>query len=414
MVSMEKVSVSGLGYIGLPTAALIASSGLQVNGVDVNKNAIETINQGKIHIVEPGLEEMVNRVVVDNKLVATDTPAPADVFIICVPTPFSEGNIPDLSYIEEASQAIAPVLSKGNLVILESTSPVGTTEKLSNWLSLSRQDLTFPHIAGEHSDIRVAHCPERVLPGNIIHELVENDRIIGGVTNACSEAAVKFYKNFVKGSCIVTNAKTAEMCKLVENSFRDVNIAFANELSLICDELGIDVWDLIQLANKHPRVNILQPGCGVGGHCIAVDPYFLISQTPDAAKLISMARSVNTRKPNYVIEQIIDAAREKKSDVIAVLGITFKPDIDDIRESPALNIACELKSLGYTVKIVEPNLGALPTQLVGENVEKITLSKLRELDKKCVPAILVSHTEFKNPSAFSGLDCILDFCGAIQ
>ena len=414
MVSMDKVSVSGLGYIGLPTAALIASRGFQVNGVDVNKNAIETINQGKIHIVEPGLEEMVNRVVVDNKLVATDTPAPADVFIICVPTPFSEGNIPDLSYIEEASQAIAPVLSKGNLVILESTSPVGTTEKLSNWLSLSRQDLTFPHIAGEHSDIRVAHCPERVLPGNIIHELVENDRIIGGVTNACSEAAVKFYKNFVKGSCIVTNAKTAEMCKLVENSFRDVNIAFANELSLICDELRIDVWDLIQLANKHPRVNILQPGCGVGGHCIAVDPYFLISQTPDAAKLISTARNVNNDKPSYVVQQIIENTQRNKCNQVAVLGISFKPDIDDIRESPALDIAHELKILGFEVKIIEPNLDTLPEQLIGENVEKINLSQLNELDDKCTKAVLVAHSDFKAKKDLLQLPHVLDFCGALR
>ena len=414
MVSMNKVSVSGLGYIGLPTAALIASSGFQVNGVDVNKNAIETINQGKIHIVEPGLEKMVNRVVVDKKLVATDTPAPADVFIICVPTPFSEGNIPDLSYIEEASKAIAPVLSKGNLVILESTSPVGTTEKLSNWLSLSRQDLTFPHIAGEHSDIRVAHCPERVLPGNIIHELVENDRIIGGVTNACSDAAVKFYKNFVKGSCIVTNAKTAEMCKLVENSFRDVNIAFANELSLICDELRIDVWDLIQLANKHPRVNILQPGCGVGGHCIAVDPYFLISQTPDAAKLISTARNVNNDKPSYVVQQIIQTTQRNKCNQVAVLGISFKPDIDDIRESPALDIALELKMSGFEVKIIEPNLNTLPEQLIGENVEKISLSQLNELDDKCTKAVLVAHSDFKAKKDLLRLPYVLDFCGALR
>jgi UDP-N-acetyl-D-mannosaminuronic acid dehydrogenase len=275
-MEFETISVIGLGYIGLPTAAAFAARRKTVIGVDVNSHAVDTINRGEIHIVEPELDMLVHAAVTQGHLRATTQPEPADAFLIAVPTPFSEGHKPDLSYVEAASRAIAPVLKKGDLVVLESTSPVGATGKVSEWMAQMRPDLTFPHQVGELSDIRVAHCPERVLPGHVIRELVENDRVIGGMTRRCSESARALYKVFVQGECILTDARTAEMCKLTENSFRDVNIAFANELSVICDPLEINVWELIRLANRHPRVNILQPGPGVGGHCIAVDPWFIV------------------------------------------------------------------------------------------------------------------------------------------
>jgi UDP-N-acetyl-D-mannosaminuronic acid dehydrogenase len=277
-MDFSTISVIGLGYIGLPTAAVFAARKLKVIGVDVNQKAVDTINGGQIHIVEPDLDIVVHAAVTEGYLRASTRPEPADAFLIAVPTPFKDGHAPDLSYIESASKSIAPVLKKGDLVILESTSPVGATEKMASWLADARPDLTFPQTHGEASDIRVAHCPERVLPGHVLRELVQNDRVIGGMTPKCSEAATRLYKLFVEGECIITNARTAEMCKLTENSFRDVNIAFANELSMICDKFDVDVWELIKLANRHPRVNILQPGPGVGGHCIAVDPWFIVSQ----------------------------------------------------------------------------------------------------------------------------------------
>ncbi|MCP3697570.1 MAG: UDP-N-acetyl-D-mannosamine dehydrogenase, partial [Aliivibrio sp.] len=289
-MSFKKISVIGLGYIGLPTAAVIASRGIEVIGVDVNQHAVDTINQGNIHIVEPDLDIVVRGVVTTGNLRATTTPEPAEAFMIAVPTPFKEGNAPDLKYIEAAAKAIAPVLEKGNLIILESTSPVGATEKLSAWLKESRPDLSFPQDAGDSADIKVAHCPERVLPGYVLQELIANDRVIGGMSKACSERAVELYQTFVRGECIITNARTAEMAKLTENSFRDVNIAFANELSVISDKLKINVWELIKLANRHPRVNILNPGPGVGGHCIAVDPWFIVDSCPEEAKIIRQAR----------------------------------------------------------------------------------------------------------------------------
>ena len=299
-MQFTSLSVIGLGYIGLPTAAVFASRKIRVIGVDVNKKAVDIINQGKIHIVEPDLDIAVHAAVMAGFLKATTIAEPADAFIVAVPTPFKGDNHePDLSYIESACRSIAPVLAKGNLVILESTSPVGATEQMSAWLAELRPDLTFPQTTGEASDIRVAHCPERVLPGHVMRELIENDRVVGGLTAKCSEYAVALYKSFVQGACIVTNARTAEMAKLTENSFRDVNIAFANELSMICDELDINVWELIQLANRHPRVNILQPGPGVGGHCIAVDPWFIVSKTPEQARLIRTAREVNDSKPEW-------------------------------------------------------------------------------------------------------------------
>ena len=360
----ETISMIGLGYIGLPTATLFASRKKKVIGVDISQHAVDTINQGKIHIVEPELDMLVHSAVTEGYLRATTQPEPADAFLIAVPTPFTDGHKPDLSYIEAAAQAIAPVLAKGNLVILESTSPVGTTEKLADWLAAARPDLTFPEQAGEEADIQIAYCPERVLPGKVVHELVANDRVIGGMTDKATEMACALYKTFVEGALVPTNARTAEMCKLTENSFRDVNIAFANELSMICDKPNIDVWELIALANRHPRVNILQPGAGVGGHCIAVDPWFIVDTTPNEARLIRTAREVNDHKPEWVLDKvkvaIADVLSEQPNktmaDVkVACLGLAFKPDIDDLRESPAVEITQHIAQLGCQVLAVEPN-----------------------------------------------------------
>ncbi|BCN25938.1 UDP-N-acetyl-D-mannosamine dehydrogenase [Vibrio alfacsensis] len=393
-MSFKKVSVIGLGYIGLPTAAVVASRGIEVVGVDVNQQAVDTINQGNIHIVEPDLDIVVRGVVSTGNLRATTIPEPAEAFMIAVPTPFKEGNAPDLTYIEAAANAIAPVLEKGNLVILESTSPVGATEKLSAWLKQARPDLTFPQDVGDNADIKVAHCPERVLPGYVLQELVANDRVIGGMSKACSEKAVELYSTFVRGECIITNARTAEMAKLTENSFRDVNIAFANELSVISDKLKINVWELIKLANRHPRVNILNPGPGVGGHCIAVDPWFIVDSCPDEAKIIRQARLTNDAKPHYVIDQIEKAADEFKRPIIACLGLAFKADIDDLRESPALQIVEELaaKNIGQ-VFAVEPNVHSLPEKLVHAGVEQMTLETA--LERANIVVVLVDHKQFK-------------------
>lgn len=394
-MSFSKISVIGLGYIGLPTAAVIASRGIEVIGVDVNQHAVDTINQGNIHIVEPDLDIVVRSTVMTGKLRATTKPEAADAFIVAVPTPFKgENHEPDLSYIESAANAIAPVLEKGNLVILESTSPVGATEQMAAWLAAARPDLTFPQHKGEAADIRVAHCPERVLPGYVLQELVSNDRVIGGMTNACSAKAVELYKTFVRGECIITNARTAEMAKLTENSFRDVNIAFANELSLICDKLKINVWELIKLANRHPRVNILNPGPGVGGHCIAVDPWFIVNSCPDEAKLIRQAREVNDYKPQYVIEKIAAVADQFKKPVIACFGLAFKADIDDLRESPALEIVKSLaeKEIGKVIA-VEPNIDTLPSKLKDAGIELSDVESA--LNVANIIVILVDHKEFK-------------------
>ena len=387
------ISVIGLGYIGLPTAAAFAARRKKVIGVDVNQHAVDTINKGAIHIVEPELDMLVHAAVTQGYLRATVTPEPADAFLIAVPTPFLEGFKPDLSYIEAASRAIAPVLQRGNLVVLESTSPVGATEKMAAWMAELRPDLTFPHQAGESSDIRIAHCPERVLPGHVIRELVETDRVIGGATPRCSEVARELYQTFVQGECILTDARTAEMCKLTENSFRDVNIAFANELSVICDELDINVWELVRLANRHPRVNILQPGPGVGGHCIAVDPWFIVDSAPEVARLIRMARIVNDDKPRYVLDRVERAAKRFKEPVIACLGLAFKANIDDLRESPALDIARELgERFDGQVMVVEPNIRKLPASLEG----KVRFCELNEaLNDADVIVILVDHVQFK-------------------
>jgi len=392
-MKFQTVNMIGLGYIGLPTAAVLASKGVNVIGVDINQHTVDTINRGEIHIVEPGLEELVKEVVHQGYLRATTQPEKADAFIVAVPTPFKEDHEPNLDYIKAAAKSIAKVLEKGNLVILESTSPVGATEKMAEWLAEERLDLTFPQQVGEEADIYIAHCPERVLPGQVIRELVENDRIIGGMTPKCTEQATHLYKIFVEGECIPTNARTAEMSKLTENAFRDVNIAFANELSLICDKAGIDVWELISLANRHPRVNILQPGCGVGGHCIAVDPWFIVHDFPKEAKIIKTAREINDYKPKYVIEQIEKAIQGIQNPKIACLGLAFKPDIDDLRESPAMEITKELVEKGYEVLAVEPNIKELPKSF--SNYNNIQLTSLEEaLPLSDLIVVLVKHKEF--------------------
>ncbi|WP_417525615.1 UDP-N-acetyl-D-mannosamine dehydrogenase [Marinovum sp.] len=397
----ERISMIGLGYIGLPTAALFAAYGNRVIGVDVSPHVVDTINAGKIHIVEPELDGIVHKAVTEGMLSATLTPEPADAFIIAVPTPFKEGFEPDLSYIRSAANMIAPVLEKGNLVILESTSPIGATQQMAEWLAEARPDLSFPQTAGDAADVQVAHCPERVLPGHVVHELVENDRIIGGMSARATEMATKMYKLVVKGDCIATDAKTAEMCKLVENSSRDVQIAFANELSIICDKFDINVWELISLANRHPRVNILQPGAGVGGHCIAVDPWFIVASAPDEAKLIRAARLGNDAKPDWVLEKgksavmdvlSADPSRAMKDIKVACLGLAFKPDIDDLRESPALGITRRFGEVGCRVLAVEPHIEALPGKLDGL---PITLTPLEEALKEAdVICVLVKHSAF--------------------
>lgn len=400
MQKFKHICVIGLGYIGLPTAATFAAHGVKVTGVDVNQHVVNMINQGKVHIVEPDLDALVKVVVTKGMLSAQTTPVEADAYIVAVPTPFKDGYQPDLKYIEVASKALAPFLSKGNLVILESTSPVGATEQMAAWLSEARPDLSFPQQLGEQSDILIAHCPERVLPGKVLQELISNDRIVGGVTARCSQAAINLYKVFVKGDCIETNARTAEMCKLTENSFRDVNIAFANELSIICDKLDINVWELITLANRHPRVNILQPGPGVGGHCIAVDPWFIVARTPEQARLIRTAREVNDSKPEWVIDQVkikitdflqANPNKTMQDVTIACYGLAFKPDIDDLRESPALEITRRLAEQGLNVQAIEPNIQKLPIKL-GLNVKLIDLEDAKSAD---IHLILVDHSYFK-------------------
>ena len=394
----KRVSVIGLGYIGLPTAAMLASKKLQVVGVDVNQHTVDTINRGEVHIVEPDLDSAVRRAVKQGHLTATTTPEPADAFLIAVPTPFKgENNIPDLRFIEAAARSIAPVLEVGNLVILESTSPVGATEAMADVLAEARPDLTFPQASGGASDIRIAHCPERVLPGKVMQELVTNDRVIGGMTAKCSELAANLYKTFVDGNCVETTARVAEMSKLTENSFRDVNIAFANELSIICDKLDIDVWEVIALANRHPRVNILQPGPGVGGHCIAVDPWFIVASARNEARLIRCSRGVNDSKPSWVLDKVVAAVAkvDKPSVTVACFGLAFKPDIDDLRESPALEICSALGEVeGFEVLAVEPHISELPPSL---NRKHVQLTGTQEaLDSADIIVGLVAHSVFRD------------------
>ena len=396
---MKNICVFGLGYIGLPTAAMFAHHGANVIGVDVNQHAVDTINQGKIHIVEPGLEAIVKKAVDDGNLKASLTPEHSDAYLIAVPTPFKgDDHTPDLSYIEAVSKALAPLLEKGDVVILESTSPVGATEQMVEWLAAARPDLTFPdYYQPDHeADIYIAYCPERVLPGKVVEELISNDRIIGGMTKESTKKAQEVYRIFVEGDLLATNSRTAEMAKLTENASRDVSIAFANELSIISDKLDINVWELIELANHHPRVNILQPGAGVGGHCIAVDPWFIVNQNPDEAKIIRAAREINDNKPNWVIKKInaeVDKLKEQgiARPTVALLGLAFKPNIDDLRESPAVYIAREmLDTDSAELLLVEPNISELPKSLAaGELVELDSA-----LEQSDILVVLVAHNEF--------------------
>ena len=396
-----EVVTIGLGYIGLPTSALIASHGTSVLGVDINQSVVDTINQGKIHIVEPDLDKIVSAAVSKGNLKASTKAIAAEVYLIVVPTPFKGNHEPDISFVEAATKGIIPLLKKGDLYIIESTSPIGTTEKMQKLIFASRPEL--------EGAIHIAYCPERVLPGNVMHELVENDRVIGGVDEASTQKAISFYSKYVKGELHGTNARTAEMCKLVENSSRDSQIAFANELSLICDKADINVWELINLANKHPRVNILQPGCGVGGHCIAVDPYFIVSDYPAESKMIGTAREVNNYKSFWCAEKIqneklqfeLKHGRKPKT---ALMGLAFKPNIDDLRESPAKYIAQKVlqNSNNEEHYIVEPNIET-------HSVYKLT-NYIEAIDKADIVVFLVAHNEFKQIDIKLN-KIILDFCG---
>jgi len=396
-----QVVTIGLGYIGLPTSALIAQNQIKVLGVDINEQVVETINQGRIHIVEPTLDKAVEEAVESGHLKASLSPMQADVYLIVVPTPFKGDHEPDISYVQAATENIIPLMKEGDLYIIESTSPIGTTEKMQELIYSKR-----PELKGK---IYLAYCPERVLPGNVMYELVHNDRVIGGVDEASTDKAIEFYSRFVKGELHKTNSRTAEMCKLVENSSRDVQIAFANELSLICDKAGVNVWELIELANKHPRVNILQPGSGVGGHCIAVDPYFIVSDYPLESRIIGKAREINNYKPFWCAEKITEARKEfklkhNKSPKIALMGMAFKPNIDDLRESPARYIIQRVLQSANDEEyfIVEPNIQE-------HNIFKLTHYK-EAIEKADIIAFLVAHKEFYDLE-ISDDKLVLDFCG---
>jgi UDP-N-acetyl-D-mannosaminuronic acid dehydrogenase len=397
----QKVVMIGLGYIGLPTAALISNNNIHVHGVDINPQVVETINAGQIHIVEPSLGQAVAKAVKNGYLKASTTPVKGNTYLIVVPTPFKAKNEPDISFVEAATKAIIPLLKEDDLYIIESTSPIGTTEKMMSYIYSERPEL--------RDKLFIAYCPERVLPGNVMHELVYNDRVIGGINNSATQKAIAFYKQFVKGELHPTNARTAEMCKLTENSSRDVQIAFANELSLICDKADINVWELILLANKHPRVNILQPGCGVGGHCIAVDPYFIVADYPLESQIIRKAREVNNYKSYWCAEKVKTAKLEfqvkhgRKANV-AIMGLSFKPNIDDLRESPAKYIAQKIleASHGEIFYIVEPNI---------KTHKDFKLTSLEEaIEKADIIVYLVAHNEFKNLKIHN-TKTIIDFCG---
>lgn len=397
----KRICIMGLGYIGLPTGAVLASRGYDVHGVDVNPKAVETINSGKAHVIEPDLDILVRAAVQTAKLKAASEPIEADMFMLCVPTPFKgDHHEPDLSYVRMATETICPLLKEGNLIILESTSPPGTTEMIAEIVK-EKTGMASPQI-------HFAHAPERVLPGKILREVVENDRIVGGIDDASTEAAAEFYQTFVTGEIHLTDCRTAETAKLVENAFRDVNIAFANELSLMADDLGLDVWRLIELANKHPRVNILQPGPGVGGHCIAVDPWFLVNRAPEVTKLIKTARNVNEGKPSWVVDRVMQRADRFKNPKIACLGLAYKPDIDDLRESPAVEIASELhKRIDGEVMVVEPNISEHP---------QFNLCDLEAALKTAdIVVVLVAHRQFKKMSrALIAEKIVIDTCGALR
>lgn len=396
-----KACFIGLGYIGLPTAIIAANSGVNIVGVDINPKVVEKTNQGKLHIVEPGIQELLEKVVSNGKLVAQTAPEEADAYFIVVPTPFDSNHEPDISYVQAATEAIIPYLKEGDLYVIESTSPVGTTEKMMDLIYAKRPELI--------DKIYIAYCPERILPGNVVHELVHNDRVIGGIDEASSEKAKEFYRQFVNGTLYTTNARTAEMCKLTENASRDVQIAFANELSLICDKAGINVWELIGLANKHPRVNILQPGSGVGGHCIAVDPYFITSNFPIESQIIAKAREINNYKAFWCAEKVQNTILQfelehKRKPIVAMMGLAFKPNIDDLRESPAKYITTKVLQAANNadILIVEPNV---------EEHKVFKLTDYKEAYEKAdIVAFLVAHNEFKE-LAYDVNKEILDFCG---
>ncbi|MCT8002785.1 UDP-N-acetyl-D-mannosamine dehydrogenase [Sphingomonas sanguinis] len=392
------VTVMGLGYIGLPTAAVIARTGAMVTGVDVTPSVVETINSGRVHIEEVDLDGLVSGVVARGSLKASLTVAPADVFVIAVPTPFTEARQPDITYVLDAARAVAPVLKTGDTLILESTSPVGTTEQVRDLIAGERPDLKMPGLTrtGEQADIAIAYCPERVLPGRILVELIDNDRVIGGITPRCARKALTFYRRFVRGACVTTTARAAEMTKLTENAFRDVNIAFANELSLVADTLGVDVWEVIRLANRHPRVNILSPGPGVGGHCIAVDPWFLVAADPVNTPLIRTAREVNDGKTDHVIARATAMIEAQSPDrPVACLGLAFKANIDDFRESPALKVAAALaRRFGERLRIVEPYATSLPRAFDGTGASLIDIDTALETCEAMV--VLVDHDLFRS------------------
>lgn len=397
-VEVQKVVVVGLGYIGLPTAALIARSGFSVVGMDVSQHVVDTVNSGRVHIEEVDLGGLVQGVVARGTLRASMTVEPADVYVVAVPTPVREDCAPDISYVLQAARSIAAVLRPGNLVILESTSPVGTTDEFCRVLAEERSDLVIPGIGEGAPSVSVAYCPERVLPGRILIELVSNDRCIGGMTQRCARKAMSFYRQFVRGECVTTTARAAEMVKLVENSFRDVNIAFANELSMIADNMGIDVWEVIRLANRHPRVNILQPGPGVGGHCIAVDPWFIVHGDPERSPLIRTARQVNDGKTHYVIERACQMLDTNPDIKVACLGLAFKANIDDFRESPALEVVEALADrYGERILVVEPHIKRLPTSLARAGATLVDLDDA--LTQGGALILLVDHDMFKSVSA---------------
>lgn len=412
-----KICVVGMGYIGLPTAAMLASRGHEVVGYDVNEQVVAAINAGRPHFQEPDLQMLMSAAIETGKLKATTRPESADYFIIAVPTPVKPGGAPDMSYVDSAAVSIAPVLTAGCTVILESTSPVGSTEALAEALAKARPDLTFPGYKDDtcSADVAVCHCPERILPGQMLRELVSNDRIIGGLTSSCAQKALVLYKSFAMGAFYITDSRAAELVKLSENAFRDVNIAFANELSMICERLGVDVWQVRELANRHPRVSILEPGAGVGGHCIAVDPWFIVHSTPEEARLIRMARIVNDDKPKRIIDQVAAATDRFKKPVVACYGLTYKPDVDDIRESPALEIVKAVAALdGVSVLVCEPNLVELPRAL--RDHANVTLVELERANADAdIVVFLVGHQPFKRMGADQFLKkVVVDAIGLIS
>ena len=413
-MSLGTISVIGLGYIGLPTAAVMADRGLSVIGVDVNRTVVDMINSGCVHIVEPGLAQTVRSAVASGALTASISPEPADAFIIAVPTPITANKTADMRFVQAATAAIAPVLKQGDLVILESTSPVGSTRALADQLRSLRPDLRFPGVT-ELIDVNIAYCPERVIPGRVMEELVLNDRAVGGLTAECTERAMALYKLFVNGEVMPTDAASAELCKLTENAFRDVNIAFANELANVCDQLGVNAWEVIRLANRHPRVDILRPGIGVGGHCIAVDPWFIVEAAPEKTPLIQAARRVNNGRPERVTDVLATAARDLAAEsgrrpTIALLGLSFKPNIDDLRESPAVEIAHAVagQKLGK-ILVVEPHITELPYDLQALDLELVTLDDA--LGASDIVGLLVDHAAFAhlNSTVIRGKKLIL-FC----